>query len=107
MPASNAPAKTAMLAISKGLFREFEVEAPVFVSPLLPAFVPLLVGVWLFPTVGDAPAVGDAAGAVALAFAVGVTAGVVVDVGVPLGVMVGEGIGERCGVGEGDTAGAE
>ncbi len=100
-PVSNAPNKTAMAAISRGWPGEPDEETPVVVSPLLPVFVPLLVGVWPFPTVGDA------AGAVALAPAVVVIAGIVVVVGVTPGVMVGEGLGDGCGVGEGDTIGAE
>lgn len=101
-PASNAPDNTAMPAMSRKLSGELAVEVPVFVFPLLPEFVPLVVGVWPFPTVGDTPAVGDAVVTVALVLVVGVAAGVVVVVGVTAGVVVGDGRG----VGEGDTPGA-
>src|SRR5690348_11645397 len=59
-PTSNAPAKTAIPPISKGLSSELDGGAPVFVSLLFPEFVLFVTGVWLFPVVGDVPAVGDA-----------------------------------------------
>lgn len=101
MAASNAPARTATPPVRSALPGELEAGAPVPVPPLFPEFVPFVVGVWLFPIVGDAPAVGDAVVAVTRAVAVGVTAGVVV--GVIPGVIVGEGRA----VGEGGTTGTE
>ncbi len=100
MPPSNAPNIMATPPISSPWPGELEGAVPVFVPPLFPEFVPFVVGVWLFPTVGDTPAVGDALVAVTLA-------AVAVVVGVTLGVMVGEGVGDGRAVGEGDTTGAE
>lgn len=65
---------------------------------LVPEFEPFVVGVWLFPTVGDAPAAGVPVVVVALAVAVRVAVGVIVGEGV----IVGDGLG----VGEGDAVGA-
>ena len=101
-PASNAPNRTARPPISSPLFDPLEVGVLVLLPPVFPEFVPFVVGVWLLPTVGDAPAVGVAVVAVALAVAVAV--GVVV--GVTLGVTVGDGVGDGWDVGEGDTVGA-
>ena len=77
MPSSSAPDKMPMPPISRGLFSELGVEVSVFVLPVFPVFVPLIVGVWLLPAVGDALAVGEVTVAVALALVVGVAAGVV------------------------------
>ena len=102
IPASNAPNRMVTPPTSSALFDEPEVDVPVLFPPLFPEFVPFVVGVWLFPSVGDAPAVGDAPVTVALAVTVGVTVGVVVGEGV----IVGEGVGDGWGVGDGDTTGA-
>ena len=93
---------TATPPISSGLCDELAVGVPVLLPALLAEFVLFVVGVRLFPTVGDAPAVGVAVVVVTLAVAVGVTAGVVVGEGA----IVGDGVGDGRGVGEGDAVGA-
>lgn len=102
-PTSSATSRTARPPTSSILLDEPAADVPVLLPPLLPEVVPFDVGVWLLPTVGDAPTVGVTV-ALAAAVAVGVTAGVVA--GVAVGVVAGEGVGDGLGVGEGDTTGA-